>query len=104
MGNYWERDFSHIENATMDDVKGFFSLRITDPIMLILVVAGNVETEQIKELGYKKWFGEIPSGVKREREDYQLKPKQEKAKFLEIEADVPVDALYKAYQYASQNG
>ena len=88
------KEISHIENATMDDVKDFFFTHYR-PNNAYLVVAGNVETEQIKELAIK-WFGEIPSGEKRERK-LPVEPKQEKAKFLEIEADVPVDALYKAY-------
>ncbi|WP_375580258.1 pitrilysin family protein [Marivirga tractuosa] len=88
------KEISHIENATMDDVKDFFFTHYR-PNNAYLVVAGNVETDQIKNLA-EKWFGEIPSGEKRERKLPQ-EPKQEKAKFLEIEADVPVDALYKAY-------
>ncbi|HET8858555.1 pitrilysin family protein [Marivirga sp.] len=88
------KEISHIENATMDDVKDFFFTHYR-PNNAYLVVAGNVETEQIKDLA-EKWFGEIPSGEKRERK-LPVEPKQEKAKFLEIEADVPVDALYKAY-------
>lgn len=88
------KEISHIENATMDDVKDFFFTHYR-PNNAYLVVAGNVETEQIKELAIK-WFGEIPSGEKRERK-LPVEPKQENAKFLEIEADVPVDALYKAY-------
>ncbi|WP_296622411.1 pitrilysin family protein [Marivirga sp.] len=88
------KEISHIENATMDDVKDFFFTHYR-PNNAYLVVAGNVETEQIKDLA-DKWFGEIPSGEKRERK-LPKEPQQEKAKFLEIEADVPVDALYKAY-------
>ncbi len=88
------KEISHIENATMDDVKDFFFTHYR-PNNAYLVVAGNVETEQIKELAIK-WFGEIPSGEKRQRK-LPVEPTQEKAKFLEIEADVPVDALYKAY-------
>ncbi|ADR22794.1 peptidase M16 [Marivirga tractuosa] len=88
------KEISHIENATMDDVKDFFFTHYR-PNNAYLVVAGNVETEQIKELAIK-WFGDIPSGEKRERK-LPVEPKQENAKFLEIEADVPVDALYKAY-------
>jgi len=88
------KEISHIENATMEDVKDFFFTHYR-PNNAYLVVAGNVATEEIKELA-EKWFGEIPSGEKRERK-LPTEPKQEKAKFLEIEADVPVDALYKAY-------
>jgi zinc protease len=78
----------------MNDVKDFFFTHYR-PNNAYLVVAGNVDTDEIKELA-DKWFGEIPSGEKRERK-LPVEPKQEKAKFLEIKADVPVDALYKAY-------
>jgi zinc protease len=88
------KEISHIENATMEDVKEFFFTHYR-PNHAYLVVAGNVETEKIKELCIK-WFAEIPAGEKRERK-LAVEPKQEKAKFMEIEADVPVDALYKAY-------
>ncbi|WKK76117.1 pitrilysin family protein [Marivirga salinae] len=94
------KEISHIENATMDDVKDFFFTHYR-PNNAYLVVAGNVDTEQIKEL-VDKWFGEIPSGEKRERK-LPAEPKQEKAKFLEVEADVPVDALYKAYHMPAKN-
>lgn len=88
------KEISHIENATMDDVKDFFFTHYR-PNNAYLVVAGNVETDEIKQLA-EKWFGDIPAGEKRERK-LPVEPKQEKAKFLEIVEDVPVDALYKAY-------
>jgi zinc protease len=88
------KEIDHIEKATMDDVKDFFFTHYR-PNNAYLVVAGNVDTEEIKELA-DKWFGEIPSGEKRMRK-LPIEPKQEEAKFLEVEADVPVDALYKAY-------
>ncbi|SMG23832.1 zinc protease [Marivirga sericea] len=88
------KEIEHIENATMDDVKDFFFTHYR-PNNAYLVVAGNVDTEEIKGLA-DKWFGEIPSGENNDRK-LPVEPKQEKAKFLEMEADVPVDALYKAY-------
>jgi zinc protease len=88
------KEIEHIENATLDDVKDFFFTHYR-PNNAYLVVAGNVDTEEIKTLA-DKWFGEIPSGEKKNRK-LPMEPTQEKAKFLEMEADVPVDALYKAY-------
>lgn len=88
------KEISHIEDATMEDVKGFFFTHYR-PNHAYLVVAGNVETENIKKLT-EKWFGEIPAGEKKQR-DLPKEPKQKEARFLEIKADVPVDALYKAY-------
>jgi len=94
------KEISHIEHATMEDVKDFFFTHYR-PNNAYLVVAGNVETEEIKELA-EKWFGEIPSGEKRARK-LPVEPRQEKAKFLEMEADVPVDALYKAYHMPAKS-
>jgi zinc protease len=88
------KEISHIENATMDDVKDFFFTHYR-PNNAYMVVAGNVDTEEVKRLS-QKWFGEIPAGEKKERKLPQ-EPQQQKAKFLEVEADVPADSLYKAY-------
>ena len=44
----------HIENATLDDVKAFFFKHYT-PANAILVVAGNIETAQVKLLAEKWW-------------------------------------------------
>jgi zinc protease len=88
------KEISHIENATMEDVKDFFFTHYR-PNNAYLVIAGNVETEDVKELA-EKWFGEIPAGKKINRK-LPKEPKQNDARFLEIESDVPVDALYKAY-------
>ncbi|MBK6266490.1 insulinase family protein [Marivirga sp. S37H4] len=88
------KEISHIENATMEDVKDFFYKHYR-PNNAYMVIAGNVDTQEIKKLA-EKWFGEIPTGEKTER-NLPREPKQKKAKFLEIASDVPVDALYKAY-------
>lgn len=88
------KEISHIENATMDDVKEFFYTHYR-PNNAYMVVAGNVDTEEVKKLS-EKWFGGIPSGEKKERK-LPKEPKQKEAKFLEIASEVPVDALYKAY-------
>src|SRR6478736_3519825 len=59
------KEISHIENATMDDVRDFFFTHYV-PNNAILVVAGNVKIDQIKKLS-EKWFGPIPSGQRRVR-------------------------------------
>lgn len=88
------KEISHIENATMDDVRSFFFKHYI-PNNAILVVAGNVKTEQIRALA-EKWFGPIPSGKKAERKLKQ-EPTQTSKRKLEIEANVPANAFYKAY-------
>jgi len=85
---------SHIENATLEDVKAFFFKHYT-PSNAILVVTGNVTTAQVKELA-EKWFGPIPAGEKYER-NLPVEPKQTTPRSKEIKANVPLDALYKCW-------
>ena len=88
------KELSHIENATLDDVKGFF-FKHYRPVNAILVVAGNVTVEKVKELA-EKWFGPIESGEKYSRQLPQ-EPAQKLAKKLEVFAKVPLDAFYKTW-------
>jgi zinc protease len=84
----------HVEDATMGDVKAFFHKHY-NPSNAILVVAGNIEVAQVKALS-EKWFGPIPAGEKYER-NLPQEPKQIAPRFLEVKADVPLDALYKCW-------
>src|SRR5688572_18418524 len=86
------KEISHIEQATMDDVKDFFFTHYL-PNKAILVVAGNVKLEQIKELS-EKWFGPIPGKVTSQR-NLPLEPRQQQKRTLAVEANVPANALYK---------
>lgn len=88
------KEISHIENATMDDVKDFFFSHYV-PDNAILVVAGNVTVDQIKTLS-EKWFAPIPAGNKTARV-LPKEPKQLHKKILNVEAEVPSNALYKAW-------
>jgi zinc protease len=88
------KEISHIENATMEDVKEFF-FRHYVPSNAILVVADNVTTHQVKRLS-EKWFGPIPSGKKIQRNLTQEPPQKQK-RTLEVNASVPANALYKSY-------
>src|SRR5580693_8716748 len=93
------KELSHIENAQLNDVKDFFFKHYC-PANAILVVAGNIKTEQAKLLA-EKWFGNIPPGEKFIR-NIAPEPQQNEARKLEIKADVPLDALYKCYHMASR--
>jgi len=88
------KEISHIENATMDDVKDFFFHHYV-PNNAILVVAGKVTVEQVKKLS-EKWFGPIPKGDVKSRE-LPVEPRQQTKRFLEVEANVPSNAFYKAW-------
>lgn len=88
------KEISHIEKATMEDVKNFFFSHYV-PNNAIMVVAGNVKTDEVKRLS-EKWFGPIPRQTVKPRQLSQ-EPLQLEKRILEVEADVPADALYKAY-------
>jgi predicted Zn-dependent peptidase len=93
------KELSHIENATLEDVKAFFHKHYT-PCNAILVVAGNVTADQVKALA-EKWFGPIPAGEKYVR-NLPQEPKQTAPRRIEVKADVPLDALYKCWHIYSR--
>ncbi|AZQ64520.1 insulinase family protein [Flammeovirga pectinis] len=94
------KQISHIEDATMDDVKAFFH-KYYVPSNAVMVVAGNVKLEEVKQLA-KKWFEPIPSGEKPIRnipvERIQTAPRK-----LIIEEKVPIDMLYKVWHMEGRN-
>jgi zinc protease len=93
------KELSHIENATLQDVKDFF-FKHYRPVNAILVVAGNVTVEQVKALA-EKWFGPIEPGEKYNRK-LPVEPPQSRSKKLEVTAEVPLDALYKCWHIYSR--
>ena len=92
-------ELSHIENATLEDVKRFF-FKHYRPANAILTVAGHVTTAQVRQLA-EKWFGDIPSGEHYIRHLPQ-EPVQTTPRKLEVHANVPVDAFYKCWHICSR--
>ena len=88
------KDLKQIGETKLDEVKAFF-YRHYRPVNAIMCIAGNVTVEQVKELS-EKWFGNIPAGEKYVRQ-LPSEPKQEEARTQTLYADVPLDALYKAW-------
>ena len=88
------KDLSHIQEASMKEVKAFFQ-KFYCPNNAIMVVAGDVETEEIKRLT-EKWFGSIPKGPDNLR-NLPVEPKQTEARKLTVERKVPADRIYKVY-------
>ncbi len=88
------KEISHIEEATLTDVKDFFYSHYL-PNNAVLVVAGNVKRDQVEQLA-EKWFGPIPSG-KIPKRNLPTEPTQQEKRMLEVEADVPAEALYKTF-------
>jgi len=93
------KDISHIENATLDDVKSFFYQYYT-PDNAIMTVAGNVKAKEVFSLA-EEWFGEI----KRYRENhhsYPTEPKQTEKRELTVHRNVPYDSVYRCYHCCSR--
>ena len=88
------KEISHIENATLEDVKNFFYSHYL-PGNAIMVVAGNVSTDEVRRLS-EKWFGPIPPGERQKRR-LPEEPKQDRKRTLTVEANVPANALYKTW-------
>ena len=87
-------NLEQIETAQLDDVKAFF-FKHYRPQNAVMCVAGNVTTEEVRALA-EKWFGDIPAGDQYVR-NIPAEPRQEADRLLEVHANVPLDALYKAW-------
>ena len=93
------KEISHIEKATMDDVKEFF-FKYYLPNNAVLVVAGDVTLSEVKRLS-EKWFGEIPMGKAVEK-NLPVEPEQTEYRLLEVEEDVPIDSLYMVFHMGAR--
>lgn len=89
------KEISHIEGATMEDVKSFFFSHYA-PNNAVLTVAGDVTTEEVKALS-EKWFGPIERRELKKR-TYQHEEEQNEYRFLEVKRDVPADAIQMSFQ------
>jgi len=88
------KELSHIENAQIEDVKAFFKKHY-NPQNAILVVGGDVNTDEVKTL-VEKWFGPIPAGEKYHR-NLPQEPEQLEERRETITAKVPLNSLYMAF-------
>ena len=93
------KEISHIENAVMSDVKAFFKEHYC-PANAILVVAGNVDRENVIQLA-EKWFEPIEAGKATVR-NLPVEPAQTEERTLTVHRDVPQNAIYKAYHMCAR--
>lgn len=93
------KEIAHIESVTLDDIKKFFFAHYA-PNNAILSIAGNIEFEEAVALS-EKWFAPIPRRDIKPR-CLPQEPAQNEARFLQVERDVPLDALYKTYKMPSR--
>jgi predicted Zn-dependent peptidase len=94
------KDISHIQKATLDEVKEFFYHHYA-PNNAILTVVANMEPDKVKEL-VEKWFGPIPSRDIIQPERPQ-EPEQNEARRKILTSNVPHNVIYKAYHMCSRN-
>lgn len=94
------KSIEHIERATLKDVKDFFYHHYA-PNNAIMAVAGNINLNQVRTLS-EKWFGGIE---KREIAKYNniKEPKQQEEQFMELEREVPMDAIYKVFHMCGKD-
>jgi zinc protease len=88
------KDIEHIERATMEDVQEFF-FRFYRPNNAVMVVAGAVKSDEIREM-VKKWFDGIPAGAPYVR-NIPKEPVQTEARHMETSAAVPLNSLIKVF-------
>lgn len=93
------KNLQQIEEAKLEDVKAFFKKHYS-PVNAVLCVAGNITLEQVRELA-QKWFGDIPPGERYVR-NIPAEPAQTAPRMQTVVADVPLDALYKAWHMAGR--
>jgi len=89
------KNISHIENATMEDVKAFYA-KYYNPNNAILSVAGDITFDQIKTLA-EKWFGSIKATNGAER-NYPAEPEQTVMNERVVERPVPQNAIYMCWK------
>lgn len=94
------KDISHIENATLDDVKNFF-YRHYAPNNAVLAVAGNVVPDEVFRLA-EKWFSGIPSRQVPNRK-LPVEPVQTEMRELTVKRKVPADVLQLCFHIGKRN-
>lgn len=94
------QEAKHIEEATMSLVKNFYQ-EYYRPKNAVVVVAGNVKVQRVKELS-EKWFEPIVKGEKPLRE-LPKEPKQKQAKRILVERAVPLDAIYTSFHMCGRS-
>jgi len=93
------KTIKHIEDARIEDVKTFFKKHYT-PQNAIMVVGGDVTTEQVKQLA-EKWFAPIPAGEKYHR-NLPQEPEQHEERRETVTAKVPLNDVYISFQMGSR--
>ena len=97
------KNIAHIQDARLQDVEDFFYTHYR-PNNAIMVVAGNVNAQEVLEL-VKKWFGDIPKGAPRPAATQKQLPQETAQKAPRrkiIKTKLPSAMLYKAYHIVAR--
>lgn len=93
------KEISHIANATMEEVRDFFS-RFYAPNNAVLAVTGHISFDDTVRFA-RKWFGPISMRDIPGRALPSEKP-QTAVRRMSVERKVPVDALYMAFHMCNR--
>ena len=93
------REISHIEKATIQQVKDFFFSHYA-PDNAVLVVTGDVRFDEIVKLA-ERWFGPVPNRFVKPRSIPQ-EPEQTEIREQTVVRDVPNDAIYMAWHMSDR--
>ena len=94
------KELSHIEEATLEDVKSFFK-KYYHPSNAILSIAGNISFKEAKSLT-EKWFASIPA-VELFQQNIPVEPMQTAPRELRVKKQVPSGNIYKAWHCCARN-
>jgi zinc protease len=93
------KDISHIEDASMDEVKAFFK-KYYNPANAIMVIGGDINVaETLKQV--EKWFSPIPAQDRIVRE-LPREPAQNAERRETVHAKVPQSAIYMAFHMSAR--
>ena len=89
------KEFSHIEEASLEEVQSFFNNHYL-PNNAIISVCGNIGAEKSARL-VEQLMGEIPDH-ERLPVEYSDEPAQNQAKFTQVKKKVPLDAIFIVFK------
>jgi predicted Zn-dependent peptidase len=95
------KELAHIEQVDMGIIRHFHD-RFYCPANAILVVAGNVRTDEIFAMA-EKWFGDIAPGQRNPQQYPQELPATEN-RLREVRRPVPDDMLFKSWLMPARTG
>ncbi len=84
----------HVANAKLEEVRAFYE-KYYRPNNAIISIAGNISHQQAFEL-VEKWFGDIPAGVRVEK-NWSAEKEQKAFRQISKKAKVPLRSLYLSF-------